>query len=32
MSALDFDMKMERQPDQKGDRAMSGKFVGYKTY
>jgi cyanate lyase len=35
MSALDFDMTMERQPDQKGDRvkiAMSGKFLGYKTY
>jgi cyanate lyase len=26
---------MERQPDQKGDRvkiAMSGKFLGYKSY
>ena len=35
MSAIDFDMTMERQPDQKGDRvkiAMSGKFLGYKTY
>ncbi len=34
MSAIDFDMTMERQPDQKGDRvkiAMSGKFLGYKT-
>ena len=33
MSAIDFDMTMERQPDQKGDRvkiAMSGKFLGYK--
>jgi cyanate lyase len=35
MSAIDFDMTMERQLDQKGDRvkiAMSGKFLGYKTY
>jgi cyanate lyase len=35
MSAIDFDMTMERQPDQKGDRvkiAMSGKFLGYKTF
>ena len=35
MSAIDFDMTMERQPDQKDDRvkiAMSGKFLGYKTY
>lgn len=35
MSAIDFDMTMERQPDQKGDRvkiAMSGKFLSYKTY
>ena len=35
MSAIDFDMTLERQPDQKGDRvkiAMSGKFLGYKTY
>ena len=35
MSAIDFDMTMERQPDQKGDRvkiAMSGKFLGYKSY
>ena len=34
MSAIDFDMTMERQPDQKGDRvkiAMSGKFLGYKS-
>ena len=33
MSAIDFDMTMERQPDQKGDRvrvAMSGKFLPYK--
>ena len=35
MSAIDFDMSLERQPDQKGDRvriAMSGKFLSYKTY
>jgi cyanate lyase len=35
MSAIDFDMTMERQPDQKGDRVrigMSGKFLQYKTY
>ena len=35
MSTIDFDMTLERQPDQKGDRvkiAMSGKFLGYKTY
>ena len=35
MSAIDFDMTMERQPDQKGDRVkigMSGKFLGYKTF
>ena len=35
MSAIDFDMTMERQADQKGDRvkiAMSGKFLGYKSY
>jgi cyanate lyase len=35
MSAIDFDMTLERQPDQKGDRvkiAMSGKFLGYKQY
>ncbi len=35
MSAIDFDMTIERQPDQKGDRVkigMSGKFLGYKTY
>ncbi len=33
MSAIDFDMTMERQPDQKGDRVkltMSGKFLPYK--
>jgi cyanate lyase len=35
MSAIDFDMALERQPDQKGDRvlfSMSGKFLPYKRY
>ena len=35
MSAIDFDMTLERQPDQKGDRVkmtMSGKFLAYKRY
>ena len=35
MSAIDFDMSLERQPDQKGDRGkltMSGKFLPYKRY
>jgi cyanate lyase len=35
MSAIDFDMKLERQSDQKGDRVkltMSGKFLPYKQY
>ena len=35
MSAIDFDMTLDRQPDQKGDRVkigMSGKFLAYKTY
>ena len=35
MSAIDFDMTLERQPDQKGDRvkvAMLGKFLPYKRY
>ena len=35
MSAIDFDMVIERQPDQKGDRvrvSMSGKFLPYKQY
>jgi cyanate lyase len=35
MSAIDFDMSLERQPDQKGDRVrvtMSGKFLPYKQY
>ncbi len=35
MSAIDFDMAIERQPDQKGDRVkvtMSGKYLPYKRY
>ncbi|MDR3524570.1 MAG: cyanase [Acetobacteraceae bacterium] len=35
MSAIDFDMQLERQPDQKGDRVkmtLSGKFLPYKRY
>jgi cyanate lyase len=35
MSAIDFDMALERQPDPKGDRVkitMSGKFLSYKNY
>jgi cyanate lyase len=35
MSAIDFDMAIERQPDQKGDRVkitMSGKFLSHKEY
>jgi cyanate lyase len=35
MSAIDFDMKLERLPDSKGDRVkitMSGKFLPYKYY
>jgi cyanate lyase len=35
MSAIDFDMGIERQPDPKGDRVkigMSGKFLPYKYY
>jgi cyanate lyase len=35
MSAIDFDMTIERQPDQKGDRVkltLSGKFLTYKEY
>ena len=35
MSAIDFDMTMERQPDPKGDRvkiSMTGKFLPYKRY
>ncbi len=35
MSAIDFDMTLDRQPDQKGDRVkmtISGKFLPYKRY
>ncbi len=35
MSAIDFDMQFERQPDAKGDRVkitLSGKFLPYKSY
>jgi len=35
MSAIDFDMTLERRPDQKGDRikmTISGKFLLYKRY
>ena len=35
MSAIDFEMTMERQPDPKGDRvkiSMTGKFLPYKRY
>ena len=35
MSAIDFDMAMERQPNEKGDRVkltMSGKFLPFKYY
>ena len=35
MSAIDFDMQLERQPDPKGDRVkitMSGKFLPYRRY
>ncbi len=35
MSAIDFDMQMERQPNEKGDRVkitMSGKFLPFKYY
>jgi cyanate lyase len=35
MSAIDFDMTIERQPDSKGDRVkltLSGKFLPYKEY
>ena len=35
MSAIDFEMQLERQPDPKGDRVkitMSGKFLPYKRY
>ena len=35
MSAIDFSMDIQRQPDPKGDRVhveRSGKFLPYKTY
>jgi cyanate lyase len=35
MSAIDFDLKLDRQPNPKGDRVqlvMSGKFLPYKYY
>jgi cyanate lyase len=35
MSAIDFDMQLERQPDPKGDRVrvtLSGKFLPYRRY
>lgn len=35
MSAIDFEMEMERQPDPKGDRVrltLSGKFLPYRRY
>jgi cyanate lyase len=35
MSAIDFDLQIERQPDPKGDRVkigMSGKFLPYRYY
>jgi cyanate lyase len=35
MSAIDFDMEIERKPDPKGDRVkitMSGKFLPFKYY
>jgi cyanate lyase len=35
MSAIDFDLQMERQPDPRGDRVkitLSGKFLPYKYY
>ena len=35
MSAIDFNMAIERQPDPKGDRVkltLSGKFLPYKEY
>jgi cyanate lyase len=35
MSAIDFSMDIQREPDPKGDRVnivMSGKFLQYKTY
>ncbi len=32
MSAIDFSMDIQREEDPKGDRVMSGKFLGYKSY
>ena len=35
MSAIDFDLKLERQPDPRGDRVkvtMTGKFLPYQYY
>jgi cyanate lyase len=35
MSAIDFNMQIEREPDPKGDRVkitMSGKFLPYKRF
>jgi cyanate lyase len=35
MSAIDFEMDIQRQPDPKGDRVkviLSGKFLPYKTF
>jgi cyanate lyase len=35
MSAIDFSMQVEREPDPKGDRVkitMSGKFLPYKRF
>lgn len=35
MSAIDFDMTLEREPNNRGDRVklqMSGKFLPYKYY
>jgi cyanate lyase len=35
LSAIDFDMQIEREPNPKGDRvriSMSGKFLPYKRY
>jgi cyanate lyase len=35
MSAIDYDMTIEKQPDPKGDRVkivMTGKFLHYKRY
>ena len=32
MSALDFNMSLERKPDPKGASSPSGKFLPYKRY